>query len=599
MRESGWNRFARNPSSGAYGIPQALPPTKLPPAGQAGGGSHASPQIDWGLNYIKTTPGYGSPAAAWAHEQAHGWYPSGGTVGGGVWDWDGGRPYGGTVGGDGASLPAMAAGGLLGLSEFASGGLADWSALNTAVHSEAAAMGVVQAAHLPAKGPTMAQRHAYTAWQEALWKQQLKTIGLGRTPPGAYQALLANAANPARQTAGQWQAFTGDVGYLLREEEGTGIPGGINPPGTPANSGSIAYRYLRPQWQRLLDALRTVNTRAKAAQVQWGSQFSTTPLGPGGTGQTGHDSPEWDAARDALNTAVRTEMQWMRTMQSAHLPRKGPTQSQRYDYTSWQEALWRQQLKAVGLGRRPPGAYQAISDRLNAPGTITQGMWNTFLSDMHYLEREEEGPGAGGINPPGSRRNSGYPAWHWLHNDWQTLLNTIRNAQAKAKAAETVWSRLYGPHHIPYTPGPGGPPKAAPVGGGLVNVMPEATIGGPGHPVFDIAPGGADMGFAAGGGLGQVASLFSGGFDPGGVMLPVVARYGVPTAVLHQLTGASGGSSAPRDYPRRVSEAAAASYQGPAVNFENVTINNPLPQKPSDSIAHSTARLAFLAGRMN
>jgi cell wall-associated NlpC family hydrolase len=76
-RESGWNRFARNPSSGAYGIPQALPPTKMPFAAQAGGGSQAGPQIDWGLNYIKTRPGYGSPAAAWAHEQAFGWYGNG------------------------------------------------------------------------------------------------------------------------------------------------------------------------------------------------------------------------------------------------------------------------------------------------------------------------------------------------------------------------------------------------------------------------------------------------------------------------------------------------------------------------------------------
>src|SRR5258708_6468062 len=43
MRESGWNRFARNPSSGAYGIPQALPESKLPFAGQAAGGPNPPP----------------------------------------------------------------------------------------------------------------------------------------------------------------------------------------------------------------------------------------------------------------------------------------------------------------------------------------------------------------------------------------------------------------------------------------------------------------------------------------------------------------------------------------------------------------------------
>jgi hypothetical protein len=74
-RESGWNRFARNPSSGAYGIPQALPPTKMPFAAQAAGGSSAAAQIAWGLSYIKGR--YGTPANAWAHELAFGWYGKG------------------------------------------------------------------------------------------------------------------------------------------------------------------------------------------------------------------------------------------------------------------------------------------------------------------------------------------------------------------------------------------------------------------------------------------------------------------------------------------------------------------------------------------
>lgn len=77
-KESSWLRLAINPTSGAYGIPQALPASKLPFAGQAAGGSHASPQIDWGLNYIKGT--YGSPAGAWGHEVAFNWYKNGGPI---------------------------------------------------------------------------------------------------------------------------------------------------------------------------------------------------------------------------------------------------------------------------------------------------------------------------------------------------------------------------------------------------------------------------------------------------------------------------------------------------------------------------------------
>jgi cell wall-associated NlpC family hydrolase len=88
-RESGWNPRARNPSSGALGIAQALGHggsgtggtlgneygaqygLSAAQARQANSGS-ALQQIRWGLGYIKAR--YGSPAAAWAHEQSHNWY---------------------------------------------------------------------------------------------------------------------------------------------------------------------------------------------------------------------------------------------------------------------------------------------------------------------------------------------------------------------------------------------------------------------------------------------------------------------------------------------------------------------------------------------
>jgi hypothetical protein len=70
-RESGWDVFAQNPYSGAYGIPQALPPIKMAAAG-ANWRTSARTQIRWGLGYIKGT--YGSPRLAWDHELASGWY---------------------------------------------------------------------------------------------------------------------------------------------------------------------------------------------------------------------------------------------------------------------------------------------------------------------------------------------------------------------------------------------------------------------------------------------------------------------------------------------------------------------------------------------
>ena len=69
-RESGWRVNAANPS-GAYGIPQALPGSKMASAG-ANWRTSATTQIRWGLSYIRGV--YGSPHAAWAHSQAQGWY---------------------------------------------------------------------------------------------------------------------------------------------------------------------------------------------------------------------------------------------------------------------------------------------------------------------------------------------------------------------------------------------------------------------------------------------------------------------------------------------------------------------------------------------
>jgi hypothetical protein len=69
-RESNWRYNAEN-ASGAYGIPQALPGSKMASAG-ADWATNPATQIKWGIGYIKST--YGSPCNAWGFWQAHGWY---------------------------------------------------------------------------------------------------------------------------------------------------------------------------------------------------------------------------------------------------------------------------------------------------------------------------------------------------------------------------------------------------------------------------------------------------------------------------------------------------------------------------------------------
>jgi hypothetical protein len=70
-RESNWNVHADNPHSSAYGIPQALPGSKMASAGPDWA-DNAVTQITWGLGYIQDR--YGSPCSAWGHSQSHGFY---------------------------------------------------------------------------------------------------------------------------------------------------------------------------------------------------------------------------------------------------------------------------------------------------------------------------------------------------------------------------------------------------------------------------------------------------------------------------------------------------------------------------------------------
>ncbi|GEK78745.1 aggregation-promoting factor C-terminal-like domain-containing protein [Agrococcus baldri] len=71
QRESNWNVYAQNRSSGAYGIPQALPGSKMASAG-GDWQTNAATQISWGLGYIAGR--YGTPCGAWGHSQSVGWY---------------------------------------------------------------------------------------------------------------------------------------------------------------------------------------------------------------------------------------------------------------------------------------------------------------------------------------------------------------------------------------------------------------------------------------------------------------------------------------------------------------------------------------------
>lgn len=71
QQESSWNHLAENPSSGAYGIPQSLPASKLATHGDDWATNPAT-QIAWGLDYIVDR--YGTPCSAWSFHRGHNWY---------------------------------------------------------------------------------------------------------------------------------------------------------------------------------------------------------------------------------------------------------------------------------------------------------------------------------------------------------------------------------------------------------------------------------------------------------------------------------------------------------------------------------------------
>jgi len=70
-RESGWNQRASNSSTGAYGIPQALPGSKMASIADDWK-TNAATQIKWGLGYIEGR--YSTPCGAWSHSESTGWY---------------------------------------------------------------------------------------------------------------------------------------------------------------------------------------------------------------------------------------------------------------------------------------------------------------------------------------------------------------------------------------------------------------------------------------------------------------------------------------------------------------------------------------------
>jgi len=255
MHEAGYNMFATNPSTKAYGLGQFYDPpgadlarNKAKYFAYGGNPNTAQGQLTGMLNYIAQR--YGSPDAAWAQYFHH---P------GGVGSY-----------GLGGLVRLLAGGGAVGKpgSTFVTDTLPDLAGLQSAALAEARAFWTLQGMKLPVKGtkhhpaPSRHVRDTLAAWNRVLRAQQTKTFGLGGT--GLFQRLVtAHAKNKNVST----RAFTTALDYMTREVEGTGIRGGINPPGTPRHSGWVPWHYFHPQWMTLLGRLRAIVPHLKLPPI--------------------------------------------------------------------------------------------------------------------------------------------------------------------------------------------------------------------------------------------------------------------------------------------------------------------------------------------
>jgi hypothetical protein len=541
--ESGWNPLADNPSSGAYGIPQALPASKMGALANPPISSYVA-QIDWGLNYIKGR--YGTPEASDAHEHEFHWYYTGGDVISAAKEASSNVRY----------REAMLLGAKLATNwdpSYAKDGkrFGAWAIDKTIDPT-------VTEAH--AKNPYWAARYMLPRFEKGV-----EHYGWARQPQdAAAAAAMAEAAASfyGSDGAGAVNQAWGDVLQALgiktqasapASGSGTGKPGGL--------SAATLWGQYVPQLKAAVLAER------HAFDVLYGA-------GPG---------THW--ADKSVDGVKRGSADWLR----------------------WYAMdLILNQEKQFTLSDSSSSYYSKIAAQLASPTAIQPGWWSGMLAGTDNLAAWESGAkmpprsvwsefehtGIWPKLPKGWRVGDIQPSIAMFQKHqrtaWDKEHDALLDVGKITAEAEAAWKELYGPGGslVPVTvtppgggtPGPGTPPAgsytAAP--DYTSAILAAAGAGGPAVPAY-----------AGGGSVGDVAAMFS-GFQAGGSvpdypdMTPAMAQPGATAA------------------PRGISEAAQASGAGEHIGMQfngGINIHNPVPERASDSIAHSVNRLSFLHGR--
>ena len=325
--------------------------------------------------------------------------------------------------------------------------------------------------------------------------------------------------------------------------------------------------------------------------------LAAKPITPGPKGPTtpkGMDAAQaWSFYSSLLPGLYQSQDSAFWTLNSAKLP-IGKGKATLGQWADWYADLLVMQSQQAKVSK----AWGALAAHLADPGQMTSGQWSGLLSTLGTMKSWEHGttppqsawsaekghPWPKGYKP-GDVKPVNWAGWKYENALWNRANTTTASLSADVQNAFAAWKATYGqgaPPALYGTPGV----LVTPEGGGSFPVDLSSLIpAGPASPVQVTGPSRSTtgMGFQAGGLVGDVASLFAFGVPD----MPALAATALSSSFQRQLAGAG-------TQQRTLSDAAGERV---GVKVGNLTINNPTPEKPSDSIARSSNRLAFLAGR--
>jgi hypothetical protein len=456
-------------------------------------------------------------------------------------------------------------------------------------------------------------------------------IGTAGVANSSAEAALQSAAAKAGWTGAEWQALyqveMDEAGFsLIAKNPGSGAYGMaqfINGPSeyaqyggnstTAAGQAVAMVNYIKQRYGDPESALAHENA------YHWYASGGPIGMASGSTVPAGMDTAQsWEYWRSQLVKSAADQNISFWDLNEKHLPtgKGGATPDQ---WAAWYADLGILQTNQKALYSGGASAiYQKVaSTAVASPATMDPNLWgqlrNVSSNQNRWLRDTPTPPSSQWGNEtkvpwpskykttagktPGHIPPAAWAAWKFQHGPWNTATTDSLNLYNIAGNAENAWKAQYqtastgtGTGTTGSQPGPGGVTVLTPgPGSGNVSVdLSSLILGGPAMPVSaaSVIPSlsGTGNGFSGGGVLGDIASRFAVG---GNIPYPVLARVGSPLA--------NSGQSAVQDLPRTIS--AAASQPNVGMQVESLTINNPVAEKPSDSIARSANRLSFMAGR--